>query len=56
MIQICSDSNQVVNQVFTAAMNMGGVVGKWMKDPLPEKVAKFILAGMSNKKQKGRKE
>jgi len=45
MIEMCTDKNQVINQVFTAAMNMGGVVGIWAKDPLPEKVARFILGG-----------
>jgi len=42
---LISDKNQVVNQVFTAAMNMGSVIGKWRNSTLSENVAKFILRG-----------
>jgi len=39
------NSNQVINQVFTAAMNMTTIMGKWRTSRLAEDVARFILRG-----------
>jgi hypothetical protein len=40
-----SDSKQVINQVFTAAMNMTTIMGRWRNCQLSEDVARFILRG-----------
>lgn len=44
MVELCTDDRQIVNQVFTAAANMGGFPG--LSDDLEvEKFARFILHG-----------
>jgi len=44
-IDIITNKNQLINQVFTAAMSMDTVSGKWRNSALSENIAKFILRG-----------
>jgi len=43
-IELCGDG-QFVNQVFTAAMNLGGFVGEMSKSSIVENLARFLLRG-----------
>jgi len=45
MIEMCTDQKQIINQVFTAAMNLGGVSATYAERPIAQKLARFLLRG-----------
>jgi hypothetical protein len=44
-ITLCKSEEQIINQVFTAALNLGGLNSKYSKIPEIQKLAKFLLKG-----------
>jgi len=42
---LCKSDDQVINQVFTAALNLGGPNSKYAKIPVIQQLARFLLKG-----------